>query len=90
MHFYHPLSLIYRLLVGICCFYLTGQHSKILDKTVYPGGRIFLHPDDALRQDTTFPSGLVEEETVTLRSSNVEISDARYLDLLKHEGQNEG
>lgn len=69
---------------------MQGQHSKILDKTVYPGGRMFLHPDDALRQDTTFPSGLVEEENVTLRSSNVEISDARYLDLLKHEGQNEG
>lgn len=69
---------------------MQGQHSKILDKTVYPGGGMFLHPDDALRQDTTFPSGLVEEENVTLRSSNVEISDARYLDLLKHEGQNEG
>lgn len=67
-----------------------GIHSKILDKTVYSGGRKFLTMDNPMRQDTTFPSGSVENGNIIKRTVEEEKVNARYLDHHHQEQQIQG
>lgn len=66
--------------IYICLHFCSGIHCKILDKTVYPGGRKFLDMDNPMRQDTTFPSGSVENGIIIKRTVEEEKVNARYLD----------
>jgi hypothetical protein len=74
----------------ICLHFYSGIHSKILDKTVYPGGRKFLDMDNPMRQDTTFPSGRVENGIIIKRTVEKEKVNARYLDHLHQEQHIQG
>lgn len=71
-----------------CC--MKGIHSKILDKTVYPGGRIFLPLDHPFRHDVSFPTRSVEESVVINRTKHHEMTTATLCDRLEHEIRNEG
>ena len=65
--------------------YFIGNHSSILDKTIYPGSRKFLQSDDPLRNDTAFHSAKPEEGTVNTRTMREEKAIARYQDNLQRE-----
>ena len=70
--------------------FYSGIHSKILDKTIYPGGRKFLDMDNPMRQDTTFPSGSVENGIIIKRTVEEEKVNVRYLDHLHQEQHIQG
>jgi len=76
--------------IYICLHFYSGIHSKILDKTVYPGGRKFLDMDNPMRQDTTFPSGSVENGIIIKRTVEEEKVNARYLDHLHQQQHIQG
>ena len=62
--------------------YFIGNHSSILENTIYPGSRKFLHSDDPLRTDTAFHSVKPEKGTVNKRE---EKAIARYQDNLQRD-----
>ena len=65
--------------------YFIGNHSSILEKTIYPGSRKLLHSDDPLRIDTAFHSAKPEKGTVNKRTMREEKAIARYQDNLQRE-----
>ncbi|XP_021368398.1 uncharacterized protein LOC110460022 [Mizuhopecten yessoensis] len=70
--------------------HLKGTHSKILDKTVYPGGRTFLEKDHPLRFDTSFPTRSIEEAVAVSRTKSDEIAMSIFCDKLEHQSRDLG
>jgi len=66
---------------------LLGEYSAVLDKVVYLGSRRFLHPDDKLRQDKSFPHGKEDYYNTTCREADQERSLGQYLDKLQNKNK---
>ena len=71
--------------------FFTGIHSKVLDKVVYPGGRIFLPLTHPMRSDSSFRIKDEIRHISDLRRTPAEEKKiSTFIDQLQIENRDEG